>query len=238
VLAPGSLRDVPIVTYFHENQLTYPLPSESQRDYQYGFTNITTCLASDEVWFNSAYHRDEFFVEAEALLARMPDFIPRGVTERIAARSRIVHPGVDVPPVPDAPRRRPYSILWNHRWEWDKNPEEFFAALRAGRQAGCDFRLVVAGERPESIIGLFARQVRLIWLAKEFRKAGLGPAEIASRLKVPPLYVGEYVGAAERLDADRLLELHHLLAELDRGVKTGRVPAALALELFAARAAT
>jgi DNA polymerase-3 subunit delta len=99
-------------------------------------------------------------------------------------------------------------------------------------------RLVVAGERPESIIGLFARQVRLIWLAKEFRKAGLGPAEIASRLKVPPLYVGEYVGAAERLDADRLLELHHLLAELDRGVKTGRVPAALALELFAARAAT
>jgi DNA polymerase-3 subunit delta len=99
-------------------------------------------------------------------------------------------------------------------------------------------RLVIGGERPESIIGLFARQVRLIWLAKELRDAGLGPAEIASRLKVPPLYVSEYVGAAERLDADRLLELHHLLAELDRGVKTGRVPAALALELFAARAAT
>ncbi len=99
-------------------------------------------------------------------------------------------------------------------------------------------RLVIGGERPESIIGLFARQVRLIWLAKELRDAGLGPAEIASRLKVPPLYVGEYLGAAERLDAERLLELHRLLAELDRGVKTGRVPAALALELFAARAAT
>jgi DNA polymerase-3 subunit delta len=98
-------------------------------------------------------------------------------------------------------------------------------------------RLVLAGERPESLIGLFARQVRLIWLAKEYYDAGLGPAEIASRLKVPPLYVNEYVNAARRLDAERLAELHRLLAELDRGIKTGRVPAALALELFAARAA-
>jgi DNA polymerase-3 subunit delta len=98
-------------------------------------------------------------------------------------------------------------------------------------------RLVLAGERPESLIGLFARQVRFIWLAKEFYDAGLGPAEIASRLKVPPLYVSEYVDAARRFDAERLAELHRLLAELDRRVKTGRVPAALALELFAAHAA-
>jgi DNA polymerase-3 subunit delta len=99
-------------------------------------------------------------------------------------------------------------------------------------------RLMLAGERPESLIGLFARQIRFIWLAKELHGAGLGPSEIAARLKVPPLYVSEYVDAARRLDAGRLAELHHLLAELDRGVKTGRVPAALALELFAARAAT
>jgi DNA polymerase-3 subunit delta len=98
-------------------------------------------------------------------------------------------------------------------------------------------RLLLAGERPESMIGLFARQLRLIWLAGEWRAAGLNPAEIASRLKVPPFYVNEYLAAAERLDAGRLARLHGLLAELDRGVKTGRVPAALALELFAARAA-
>jgi DNA polymerase-3 subunit delta len=98
-------------------------------------------------------------------------------------------------------------------------------------------RLMLAGERPESMIGLFARQIRFIWLAKELHDGGLGPSEIAARLKVPPLYVGEYVDAARRLDAERLAELHRLLADLDRGVKTGRVPAGLALELFAARAA-
>ncbi|HUU57822.1 MAG TPA: DNA polymerase III subunit delta, partial [bacterium] len=68
-------------------------------------------------------------------------------------------------------------------------------------------------------------------------EAGLNSAEIAARLKVPSFYVGEYITAAERLDGRRLAQLHKLLAELDRGVKTGRVPAALALELFAARAA-
>lgn len=98
-------------------------------------------------------------------------------------------------------------------------------------------RLLLSGERPESMIGLFARQIRLIWLAGELGEAGLNSAEIAARLKVPPFYVGEYISAAERLDGRRLAQLHNLLAELDRGVKTGRVPAALALELFAARAA-
>ena len=143
-LAPRALRDVPVVTYFHENQLTHPLPDESERDYQYGFTNITTCLASDEVWFNSAYHMAEFL--KAALLKKMPDFVPKQVVERIAGRSRVVHPAIDVPAGSPRARRRPYTVLWNHRWEWDKNPEEFFAALRTLREAGCAFRLAVVGE--------------------------------------------------------------------------------------------
>jgi DNA polymerase-3 subunit delta len=99
-------------------------------------------------------------------------------------------------------------------------------------------RLLLSGERPESMIGLFARQIRLIWLARCLREAGLPPSEIASHLKVPPFYVGEYLESADRLDDDRLAKLHRLLAELDTGVKTGRVAPALALELFAAGAAT
>jgi hypothetical protein len=52
-LRPDRLVGVPKVAYFHENQLTYPVQHESERDYQYGFTNITTCLAADRVFFNS-----------------------------------------------------------------------------------------------------------------------------------------------------------------------------------------
>ena len=70
-LLPGSLKAKPIVCYFHENQLTYPLPDESDRDYQYGFTNITSCLAADAVWFNSRYHLDSFVAGEQAQVSAL-----------------------------------------------------------------------------------------------------------------------------------------------------------------------
>jgi glycosyltransferase involved in cell wall biosynthesis len=37
-------------------------------------------------------------------------------------------------------------VLWNHRWEYDKNPDLFFRALLRLDLAGVEFRLVVLGE--------------------------------------------------------------------------------------------
>lgn len=56
-LAPAEVSLIPRVVYFHENQLTYPLDSHARQDYQFGLTNITTCLAADRVLFNSHYHQ-------------------------------------------------------------------------------------------------------------------------------------------------------------------------------------
>ena len=72
-LLPPGRRDTPIVCYFHENQLTYPLSSEDERDFQFGMTNITSCLAADAVWFNSEFHREAFLKAAVGLLRKMPD---------------------------------------------------------------------------------------------------------------------------------------------------------------------
>ena len=41
---------------------------------------------------------------------------------------------------------QPPLILWNHRWEYDKNPEEFFRALFALQEQGIEFELAVLGE--------------------------------------------------------------------------------------------
>jgi len=112
----------------------------------------------------------------------------------------------------------------------------FVAEGKVGPALAAIRQLLLAGQRPESLVGLLARQLRLIWLAKELGDAGLSRGELASRLGVAPYFVGEYTDAAARLSAERLAGLHKLLAELDHGVKTGRVPAPLALELFAARA--
>jgi len=107
---------------------------------------------------------------------------------------------------------------------------------RAGEALTSIRRLLLAGERPESLVGLLARQVRLIWLAKELQASGATRGQIAARLGVAPYFVGEYMDAGARLSGERLSALHRLLAELDRGLKVGRYPPELALEVFAARA--
>lgn len=158
-LLPPTLRACPVVCYFHENQLTYPLPDEADRDYQYGFTNITSCLASDAVWFNSETHRAAFLESAANLLHKMPDYVPNGVLADIERKSRVCLPLVEAPP--NAPMGcatdQPRTILWNHRWEYDKNPEAFFQVLSRLDAEGVDFRLAIMGESFREIPSAFKR---------------------------------------------------------------------------------
>ncbi len=167
-LMPPSLRNMPIVTYFHENQLTYPLAPDDARDYQYGFTNISTCLASDEVWFNSESHRAVFLQAAGALLGSMPDHVPVGIIEQIAARSQVFWPPVETLPVDGAAAgagsgravavgEGPPRIVWNHRWEYDKNPGPFVEALCVLDSQGVDFRIVILGESFRTVPQEFER---------------------------------------------------------------------------------
>lgn len=157
-LLPSGLRDLPIACYFHENQLTYPLPEDQERDYQYGMTNITSCLSADAVWFNSRFHLDDFLAAAERLLAKMPDYVPQDVISEIRQKSAVLPPPVDVEPV-DRPARSaggPLTILWCHRWEYDKNPEPFFEALLRLDEAGLEFNLVLLGEQFRTAPPVFA----------------------------------------------------------------------------------
>jgi len=150
-LMPPRLRGTPIVCYFHENQLTYPLAENDRRDYQYGMTNITSCLASDRVWFNSEFHRDSFLDAAESLLRKMPDFVPSGIARTIRDKSSVCYPPVEQATRPvqaeSLPNGRPLRILWCHRWEYDKNPEAFFDAMIALKRRAVAFEVICAGEQ-------------------------------------------------------------------------------------------
>jgi glycosyltransferase involved in cell wall biosynthesis len=147
----GLVRDVlpprlPIVTYFHENQLTYPLPSGDERDFHFGLINIYTALASNKVVFNSSFHREEFLSAVADLLGKMPDQSPDGIPERIRQRSEVLGVPVDLPSAPDPREPRRPLVLWNHRWEADKDPEAFFRVMRRLDRAGLDFKMVVLGQ--------------------------------------------------------------------------------------------
>ena len=153
-LVDESVRKLPKVVYFHENQLTYPVRFESERDYQYCMTNITTALAADAVWFNSAFHQDEFLEAIGTFFRRMPDHRPLEVIEKIRQKASVHPPGIEAKrglvrsvDKTGCTCTRFARILWAARWEHDKNPEDFFAAMKILKDQGLDFRLNVIGEQ-------------------------------------------------------------------------------------------
>jgi glycosyltransferase involved in cell wall biosynthesis len=155
-LAPAGLRQIPSIAYFHENQLTYPVRHESERDYHFGYTNMTTALAATRVWFNSAFNRDSFLDALPAFLKRMPDYQPLDAVERIRGKSSIQPQGVRALPSRGERQPGPLRILWAARWEHDKNPRLFFEALGQLRSRGVDFRLSVIGENFRDVPDVFA----------------------------------------------------------------------------------
>jgi glycosyltransferase involved in cell wall biosynthesis len=158
---------IPTAVYFHENQLSYPWSPEdrdvkNKRDKHYGFINYATALAADALFFNSAYHRDSFLDELPRMLMHFPDYRSMENVERIAGKARVLPVGLDFTRYRDfmpggngsLRKKNPAPlVLWNHRWEYDKNPEEFFDALYAMQKRGLDFQVAVLGEnfsrRPE-----------------------------------------------------------------------------------------
>jgi glycosyltransferase involved in cell wall biosynthesis len=151
---------VPAILYFHENQLSYPLKEGHDLDRAYALANLSGAAAADAVWFNSAYHREAFRKDLEALLSACPDHAPVDVGKAIAARSRVVPLGVDLAALDrhagPAPRTGPLTLLWNHRWEHDKNPEGFFHACFRLAEAGADFRVIVLGQSFSEVPPVFA----------------------------------------------------------------------------------
>jgi len=146
-LCPG--RCPPAMVYFHENQLTYPVQPGAIRDAHFGFTDITTALAADRVVFNSNTHLKDFFQHLPGFIRMMPDYRPNWVIENIRAKSAACYPGCDFS-LTELPAQqktsKPPLVIWNHRWEHDKQPELFFNALETAAKKGIDFRLAVLGE--------------------------------------------------------------------------------------------
>jgi glycosyltransferase involved in cell wall biosynthesis len=160
-MLPPNLRSVPVLTYFHENQFAYPMQVSEARDVHFGLTNLTTALASDRLAFNSRYNLDSFLSGCRALLAKMPDMSLAGYEEAIRAKATILHPGLDFSTIDTCSRDRvtgsPPVLVWNHRWEHDKNPELFFRTLCGLAEQGIPFALIVLGESFKNQPPVFAQ---------------------------------------------------------------------------------
>ncbi|MEM1094915.1 MAG: DUF3524 domain-containing protein [Bacteroidota bacterium] len=158
-LTRSAMPSVPVVVFFHENQLTYPLPEGKPRDYTYAYINYLSCLAADRIVFNSQFHFDEFMEALPILLRTFPDYTHLNTVQEIRAKCTVLHLGMDLQshdafaadysPHRWGPGMEPPIVLWNQRWEYDKNPEAFFRLMNRLDDIGCTFRLILAGEHFE-----------------------------------------------------------------------------------------
>ncbi|MGA1205056.1 MAG: tRNA-queuosine alpha-mannosyltransferase domain-containing protein [Opitutales bacterium] len=147
----------PVASYFHENQLGYPVSQRDtdireNRDLHYGYINYTSALASERVFFNSAYHRNSFMEALRRLLSQFPDYTNVETIDAIAAKAEVLPLGMTLRELDQhRPERAGGSdrplLLWNHRWEYDKRPDEFLRLLVALHEKGLVFNVALLGER-------------------------------------------------------------------------------------------
>ena len=161
-----DLKDAKTVLYFHENQLNYPKrKTEEERDFHFGWVEILSCLCADRIVFNSEYNMKTFIEEIPKVLNKVPTFgydITK-ILKHIKDNSCILYFPLKVPTVhlktenikEISDESKPVNILWNHRWEYDKDPDAFFEAILKLAKHTKNFRVFVLGESYEEQPDIF-----------------------------------------------------------------------------------
>jgi glycosyltransferase involved in cell wall biosynthesis len=84
-------------------------------------------------------------------LKQFPDFKHPENVELIKKKSSVLPLIMDLSRFdehkPNEAKSGPCIFLWNHRWEYDKNPDQFFKLMYYLKEKGLDFKIIVLGER-------------------------------------------------------------------------------------------
>jgi len=175
-LTRAVTADIPTVLYLHENQLTYPLPDDpetgamrrqaGERDRHYGFINYASMLASERVVFNSRFHEQSVFEALPPFLSHFPEHKELDTVGALRHKSSVIPVGIDGDWLAAGARAHdrvmatdgrpsdhgargnsdPPLVLWNQRWEYDKNPRRFLDAVREVAGRGTEYRLALCGQ--------------------------------------------------------------------------------------------
>jgi len=149
--------DVRTVLYMHENQLTYPLSPTARDDLAYAYMNWSSMVRADQVCFNSQFHLDSMFQALPKFLRHFPDHRHTNLVAEVEEKSIVMPVGVDLGWVGESEKPEPPLIIWNQRWEYDKDPVRLFGALRRLTEKGVEFRLALCGENFRNVPEEFDR---------------------------------------------------------------------------------
>jgi DNA polymerase-3 subunit delta len=89
-------------------------------------------------------------------------------------------------------------------------------------------RMLRAREPALRIVAMLSRHVRQLWVASEL--SGRSQQDIAEAVGVHPFFVKDIIAQARRFDVAMLQKTHRALYEVDRSLKSSRLPAELQME--------
>lgn len=140
---------IPLAIYFHENQFAYPIQTGCSASYQFAALNFTSALAADAIAFNSEYNQKTFMDGVDEYLRKATDMHLDHQVDELRRKSIVLYPGIDFSGFDAVARTGDYNepvIVWNHRWEHDKDPETFFDTMMQLSVDGINFKLIVLGQ--------------------------------------------------------------------------------------------
>ncbi len=170
--ARRSLGDPAVALYLHESQLVRPTgeapPSARRRraagsgsggpgsrpDAEVVLANWRSMAVADAVLVNSQHHLDLLAGALPAFLAEAPDHPHLDRVEEVLGRCEVLPVGCDLSALLEGERRStappagddPPLVVWNQRWDHDKDPVAFLRVVRGLAREGVGLRLALAGE--------------------------------------------------------------------------------------------
>lgn len=90
------------------------------------------------------------------IIKLLPDYRPKDIQREIESKSKVLYFPIEYPTISsNYLKAELLHIVWPHRWEFDKAPEEFFNVLYKLKNNNLPFIISVLGESFQKVPSIF-----------------------------------------------------------------------------------